>query len=176
MPASAPSVSATGRWRMRWSVINHMSCSIVSLWPHVRDLAVMRSATLRSSAAVDRAPRPRTTSRSERMPSIVRPSEETTRAPTRRSLSRATARARWRRGDGRHLRPLRGQDALDVHRNLPEVPFLDDRLVSPTRQLVAGRTPHVSTGWGGRGPGWEAWTRNGGASRSGWRRTSSGGS
>ena len=175
MPASTPSVSATGRWRMRWSVINHISCSIVSLCPVV-DLAVMRSATLRSSAAADRAPRPRTTSRSERMPSIVRPSEDDRSADPSFVEQGNRAAHGGVGGDGRHLRPLRGQDALDVHRNLPEVPT-PRRLVSPTRQVVAGRTPHVSTGWDeGSARRVDVVDEERRGIAPGWRRTSSGGS
>jgi hypothetical protein len=76
---------------MRWSVISHISCSMVSFGAQVVTCFVIRSDTDWSSTSDACAAMLRTTSRSERIPSMRRPSVDTTSAPTRRSFSRATA-------------------------------------------------------------------------------------
>src|SRR5215216_2741224 len=91
IPASAMSSSTTGRCRNRLSVIDAMSSSTESSRRHVTTAVDITEATVRPSALAPCAASARTTSRSEMMPSMRRPSADTTSAPMARSRSCATA-------------------------------------------------------------------------------------
>jgi hypothetical protein len=91
IPSSTASSSTTGRWRKRLSVIDAISSSTESPQRHVTTAVDITEATVRPSALAPWLARARTTSRSETMPSMWRPSWETTSAPMPRSRSWATA-------------------------------------------------------------------------------------
>ena len=123
----------TGRWRIRRSVIETISSSTESSAAHVTTSADIADAIVRPSALDPWAASARTTSRSETMPSMCRPSAETTSAPTPMVTQLGCGVGeRGLLGDGGDVGSLAGEDRLNVHRGTQRLaPCQSSRRVSP---------------------------------------------